>query len=180
MATCDIIPVFPTLILSCDVLEYGDLLCDVEKLRDIDKEGIQASNMGGWHSNYQPLPDMIEKCIPFPFKEGYCWYMVNGNLHGNYSHTHPNSDWSGVLWLKVPPNAAQLEFEHPDYFAQYKAIESIRNNYSDFANRSKYVQTYVFPPIEGHMLIFPSSLRHRVYFSETEEERVALSFNLVL
>ena len=30
------------------------------------------------------------------------------------------------------------------------------------------------------MLIFPASLRHRVYFSSTDDERIALSFNIEL
>ena len=168
---------FPSLILLQEVSEYKELLEVVTKLRRQDPKGVSASNMGGWHSQFQRLPDIIQRQIPFPKYKGNCWYMVNTNLQGNYSHQHPRNDWAGVLWLKVPEDAAKLEFEHPDCFGQYQAMDSV-----DPALREQYnyYQAYAFPPKEGQMLIFPASLRHRVYFSNTDEERIALSFNIDL
>ena len=177
---CTAIPVFPTLILSYEIPEYEQLLPELNRLRQQDTKGMSASNMGGWHSNYQPLPDLIHPYIPFPYKTSLAWYMVNTNLQGNYSHQHPRNDWAGVLWLKTPPNSAPLEFEHPDCFAQYNAITSIREHHKQIAEQYYYHQVYSFTPKAGQMLLFPASLRHRVYFSETDEERIALSFNLAL
>ena len=172
------IPLFPTMVFRIDEVPGWETLLDtVSKLRRQDIQGMNASNMGGWHSNYQDLPDVIKQCIPFKKYGGLCWYMVNTNLQGNYSHQHPRNDWAGVLWLKVPEDAAKLEFEHPDCFGQYQAMDSV-----DPALREQYnyYQAYAFPPREGQMLIFPASLRHRVYFSNTDEERIALSFNIDL
>jgi len=177
MIECNAIPLFPTMVLQFHVPNYTDLLPELNKLRQQDQRGMKASNMGGWHSNYQPLPDLLSPYIPFPYTSSLAWYMVNTNLQGNYSHQHPQNDWAGVLWLKVPPNAAQLEFEHPDCFAQYKAINSLT---PELQKQYNYYSVYAFPPKEGQMLLFPASLRHRVYFSNTDEERIALSFNISL
>jgi hypothetical protein len=175
---CNVIPLFPSLILSQEISEYKELLEVVTKLRRQDARGMDASNMGGWHSQYQNIPDLITKYIPFPKYYGVSWYMVNTNLQGNYSHTHPRNDWAGVLWLKVPPNAAKLEFEHPDCFAQYDAIQSIHDNNPTIQQQTNYYKAYSFTPKEGQLLMFPSSLRHRVYFSNTNEERISMSFNI--
>ena len=178
--SCSAISVFPSLILLQEVSEYKELLEVVTKLRRQDPNGVSASNMGGWHSPLQPFPELLQKYIPFPEFSGTCWYMVNTNMQGNYSHQHPNNDWSGVLWLKVPETEAKLEFEHPDCFAQYNAMNSIQHYHPDIQKEYNYYQAYAFPPKEGTMLIFPASLRHRVYFSSTDDERIALSFNIEL
>ena len=179
--SCSVTPLFPSLIFQFDVPEYATLLDEVQKLRRQDALGKQASNMGGWHSQLVDIPDLIKQYITFPEWSGVCWYMVNTNLQGNYSHTHPQSDWSGVLWLKVPKDSpAQLEFEHPDCFAQYNVIESVHRHFPDTQEMYNHFQAYAFTPVEGRMLLFPSSLRHRVYFSDTDEERIAMSFNIKL
>ena len=173
-----VIPVFPSLLFIHDVPEYKELLPVVQNLKNNDPTGLQMSNMGGWHSQFQRLPDIIQRQIPFPKYKGNCWYMVNTNLQGNYSHTHPGNDWSGVLWLKVPEEEAKLEFEHPDLFAQFDTIKSVTNFYPQLQEQFNYFNAYSFVPVEGKMIIFPSSLRHRVYYSTTDEERISLSFNI--
>ena len=170
-------PLFPSLILRTTVPEYEQLLPLAYEQRD-KHDGLMASNMGGWHSPLQPIPELLHQYMPFPKWGGVCWYMINCNLQGNYSHTHPNNDWAGVLWLKVPPNAAKLEFEHPDCFAQYDAIQSIHDNNPTIQQQTNYYKAYSFTPKEGQLLMFPSSLRHRVYFSNTNEERISMSFNI--
>ena len=175
---CNVIPVFPSLILSFEVPEYKELLPKVEKLRRQDPKGKEASNMGGWHSQWMDIPPQVRKYIPFPAFHGISWYMVNVNLQGNCNHHHPQNDWAGVLWLKTPPNAAKLEFEHPDVFAQYDAISSIEKYHPEMHKGTMYYKAYSFTPREGQMLLFPASLRHHVYFSTTDEERIALSFNV--
>ena len=174
------IPLFPTPLLQIEVPEYKEILPIAYKLRDEDPDGMKASNMGGWHSPLQPLPDVIHNYVPFPDWNGTAWYMINKNMQGNYSHTHPLNDWAAVLWLKVPPNAARLEFEHPDCFAQYKCIDSVGKYHKNIREQFNYWQAWSVEPVEGRMLMFPASLRHRVYFSATDEERIAMSFNISL
>ena len=173
-------PLFPSLILRTTVPEYQELLPLAYEQRD-KHDGLMASNMGGWHSPLQPIPEVLHQYMPFPKWGGVCWYMINCNLQGNYSHTHPNNDWAGVLWLKVPrKHAANLEFEHPDCFGQYNAMNSIAEYHPQVREQYNYYPAWSFPPQEGQMLLFPASLRHRVYFSQSTHDRVALSFNLAL
>ncbi len=174
------IPLFPSIVLQTTVPNFEELI-DLAYAQRTEQESVIASNMGGWHSQLQPIPELLHKYMPFPEWEGTCWYMINGNMQGNYSHTHPQNDWAGVLWLKVPEeHGAKLEFEHPDCFAQYNAINSMNHYHPDVQDKFNYWQAYAFPPIAGHMLMFPASLRHRVYFSEATEDRISLSFNITL
>jgi len=174
------IPLFPSIVLQTIVPTYQTLIDEAYK-QQTENESVEASNMGGWHSPLQPIPKILHQYMPFPKWEGTCWYMINQNLQGNYSHTHPQNDWAGVLWLKVPKkHAAKLEFEHPDCFAQYNAINSINQYHPEVQQQYHYWQAYAFPPKEGQLILFPASLRHRVYFSQSEEDRVSLSFNLAL
>ena len=178
---CNAIPLFPTMVLRYEVPEYQELLPIVDKLRNQDPNGRKASNMGGWHSPHQYIPDVIHKYIPWKDWDGVCWYMVNGYMQGNYSHTHPTNDWSGVLWLQVPePDPAKLEFEHPDCHSQYNAITAFNHLSPELQQTYNYYKQINFDPVPGVMLMFPSSLRHRVHFSLNEEERIAMSFNISL
>lgn len=178
---CNVTSLFPTPILQFDHIEgYETLLDDAYALKRQSVEGIKASNQGGWHSPLVPIPKLILPYIPFPKYDGVAWYMINTNLQGNYAHQHPRNDWAGVLWLKIPDEEAHLEFEHPDCFGQYGAIDSIRVYHPHIQQEFNYYQAYAFPPKEGRMLIFPAALRHRVHYSKTDEERVAISFNLKL
>ena len=176
------IPLFPSIVLQTTVPTSltKELAERAYELR-AEGEGIDASNMGGWHSPLQPIPKILHQYMPFPEWDGTSWYMINQHMQGNYSHDHANNDWAGVLWLKVPEkHDALLEFEHPDCFAQYNAIKSVGQHHPKIQQTYNYWQAYAFPPKEGLMLVFPASLRHRVYFNQSHDDRVALSFNLAL
>ena len=47
--------------------------------------------------------------------------------------------------LKVPETEAKLEFEHPDCFAQYNAMNSIQHYHPDIQKEYNYYQAYAFP-----------------------------------
>lgn len=172
----DVTPIFPTLLLQTKVKEYKDLI-DIAYYLQKNEDGMQASNMGGWHSSLQPIPKVLERYIPFENWDGTSWYNINQNLQGNYSHTHPDNHWSGVLWLKVPDPNVKLEFEHPDCFAQTRCVDSLNE---DLKERYNYWKSWKVTPVEGLLVMFPSSLRHRVYISNTNEDRISLSFNIHL
>ena len=40
--------------------------------------------------------------------------------------------------------------------------------------------TYYFTPIEGRILLFPSSLEHEVEENKSDEDRISYSFNIKL
>jgi len=170
---------FPSLVFEYQIteIERQDLLDKCYKLKNQSPKSEQNSNMGGWHSLHIPTPDQILKYIPFEYSSTISWYMVNNYGHGNSSHCHPRSDWSGVVYLKSPDPEAYIEFEHPQCFEQYRLLETIPTDLKD-----KYCawQAYKIMPQERTMLLFPASLRHRVFPNNTHEDRVSLSFNIKL
>jgi len=170
--TINVLPLFPSLLFIDDVPDYQQLL-PVK-----DHPGVQASNMGGWHSDIKSIPEQLYPYIPFAKFTGHCWYNINTIHQGNYSHQHPDNDWSGVLYLKVPDSQAKIEFENPQLFEQYPALRSIHQFHPQLTQHYNYYKAYPFTPVEGKIIIFPSSLRHRVLLSTTDEERISLSFNI--
>lgn len=103
--------------------------------------------------------------------------QIDGCRH--HAHTHPNSFFSGVLYLEVPdgpdvdpgiiffvdPRPAKL-MQHADY-----------KKYNVLSDRS-----YGFKPQMGLMLLFPSWLEHGTDVCKIGlgKKRVSISFNYVL
>lgn len=174
-----IIALFPSLVFQYQItdLEKKELLEQCYKLRKQSPVSEQNSNMGGWHSPHIPTPEQILKYLPFQSSNTISWFMVNNYGHGNSSHSHPRNDWSGVVYLKSPDPEAYIEFEHPQCFEQFTLLHSLPKELKDQYNAW---QAYKIPPVENTMLLFPASLRHRVYANNTHEDRVALSFNIKL
>ena len=70
-----------------------------------------------------------------------------------------------------------IVFESPHNFSSFIEIQS----YTDkFKNDTGCTGGYFFNPIEGKMLIFPSSLEHEVQPNESDEDRISVSFNIKL
>lgn len=86
-------------------------------------------------------------------------------------HKHPNSIISGVLFVNgsegdgLPP----LRFHRcNDLFPFDFAFEEL----NDFNSGCKW-----FAPVQGRLILFPSTLEHDVEKNETDIERISLSFN---
>jgi uncharacterized protein (TIGR02466 family) len=99
----------------------------------------------------------------------------SGGTHG--FHMHPNSFFSGVLYLQVPNDGdvgmfsvidprQTKNFQMPDYIKE-----------TCLSDRSKNI-----PPVTGQLLFFPSWLLHGTgYFNtNTNKKRISLSFNYTL
>ena len=170
---------FPSLVFHYQITddEKTHLLEQCYKLKNQSPKSQQHSNMGGWHSPLIDVPQIILDYLPFEYTSHVAWYMVNNYGHGNSSHNHPRNDWSGVVYLKSPDPEAWIEFEHPQCFEQYQLLSSIDKSIKDQYNAW---QAFKFPPVENNMILFPASLRHRVYANNTHEDRISLAFNFAL
>ncbi len=89
----------------------------------------------------------------------------------HHSHTHPNSFYSAVLYLKATEEDS-ITFYHPTFNNTYE-INS--NHYGLFNCKSWSV-----PVKDNLLLIFPSSLPHSVPSLKHQSMRVSLSFNTFL
>ena len=122
---------FPTLIHAEDVkLNNQQLANDIIAWSKQDEEGIKKTNMHGWHSTtdmhtkpeYKQLVQELFKMQLKVFKTewldrepriGNMWANINPPGGYNRPHIHPNSLFSGVYYVKTPPNCGKIVFTDP-------------------------------------------------------------------
>ena len=150
------------------------------------------SNIGGWQSpplqgEHKPLDTLSISILngardyqgtfqyKNPLRINNMWVNINGYKDYNLEHHHSNAVISGVYYVKVPKNSGDLVFSHPATLGlQYDWGE---NNLKEF-NRYN-AATWIIPPIENRMFLFPGWLRHSVRPNlNKDQERISISFNL--
>jgi len=156
----------------------------------IDK-GVIRTNMNGWHSQtnmhekpeYKALVDLLFSAQAHIYKEelldnephlGNMWANINPPGGFNRPHTHPNSLWSGVYYVKAPKNSGHLKIEDP------KPSSLI----SRPRRKEGQLQTYLwnevhFEPIAGRLIMFPAWLNHCVDPNQSNDIRISVSFNFL-
>jgi len=161
--------------------------------KELNPKGLHGrSNDGGWHSPIYNLTEDnvistilkkgLQKSVFSTFKEKFIanityWIMINGKNALNIEHTHPNSNLSGVLWISIPKNSGDTRFLHPSYFESYVEIE---HYIDDFQYDTNIYNTYEYFPVEGRMVTFPSYIQHSVNTNTSNEDRIAVSYNINL
>ena len=99
-----------------------------------------------------------------------CWALILGQYDYSNYHTHPNSDISGVYWVKNPPvlpeNEGRFAIPDPRGGAQGSRLEGS--------------QMFYKLPVTGTGLVFPSWLPHFVEPHYQEGERISISWNLFI
>ena len=160
-------------------------------LKNLGREGRNASNRGGWQSDpfeikdcNDVLQDLLVNVISnIPsFRENIdvrCdgWVNINPPEALNVTHNHPNCDIAGVLWIKIPKNSGNFTFVSPYDFLSYVEMFSYKK---EFKKELNYYHNYKFTPQEGSLLLFPSHLQHRVSPNKSNEDRISVSFNIKL
>ena len=186
---------FPSLFLSSHDEEFILQNEMVEWILEYSKthDGDIISNQNGWQSkthfyvdneSFSKYADYIFPRIKTLIFEYYCqpfellnmWLNVNPKGAYNITHTHPNSDLSGVLWIDSEPLlSGNIVFNHPNAHAQYNVISALKDEYKE-----KYFisNTYFFSPDPGKMIIFPSNVSHYVEENQSTLSRISISFNL--
>ncbi len=163
--------------------------------RRIDPEGKQKSNRGGWQSqdHYSRFDNILSRTLMRGLNQwsngnifeqgtqmecGAMWININGRNCYNMKHNHPNADLSGVFWVKGSgPNVGSLVFDDPNNYSRFQ--ENVCYS-KEFKDEHKLWNQFVFEPKIGQCVIFPASQDHNVEINETDEERISVSFNIVL
>ena len=187
--------IFPVPIHQFDISGFDqiknkliDYAYDMQKR---DSVGKTASNRGGWQSKSfiignedDVLHSTLINCLSgFPTIKksfglnGEAWININKTGNYNAKHHHPNSNLSGVLWIKIPENSGRIEFISP---VDFQTDREIRSYTEEFRDENRIHHSYYFPPIEGRMLVFPSHLIHHVTQNKSDEDRLSVSFNITL
>ena len=150
---------------------------------------------GGWHSptdmnfkdEYKPLTDELFAMQEEIYKDygmepkpglGNMWANINYPKSYNKQHMHPNSQWSGVYYVKVPENSGRLFVEDPRPGPNIILPRRVKG-----IPRALW-RVVLYPPIEGQIIMFPAWLTHGVEINESKEKgekgwRVSVSFNFI-
>lgn len=180
--------IFPHRIYKLKVPNYKTLnkklTSEIYELYNKNKRGIHRSNYGGWHSkdylvyseNSKELKDIVKIVSDFysekvlknhkHIKVSSIWANINTKGSFNSPHTHSTSHYSGVYYVKVPKNSGSLFFINRG--------TSLTPPYNQF---KKIYDEIEIKPEEGVMYLWTAELGHRVSISESEENRISISFN---
>ena len=160
-----------------------------------DKSEIKTNAGGGWHSStnmnlkkeYKPLTDELFAMQNEIYKDygmqdtpalGNMWANINYPGAYNQTHIHPNSQWSGVYYVKVPKNSGSLWVEDP------RPGPNIMLPRRHKSLPKALWRMVLYPPQEGQIIMFPAWLPHGVEMNESKEKgeegwRVSVSFNFI-
>ena len=175
-------------------------------VKEEDPYGRKISNVGGWQSrvyerheneDFLEFSKIVEKYADYCLQEYYAvniekygtymkggWFSTNVNTDHNSIHIHGNCFLSGTFYVKVPEKISGNEdYDNHDGcitfhrdFGEKHFMEAIEIE----KNTSWNITTVSYKPKKGQLIIFPSILPHSVMPSLTNEERISLSFNLVV
>jgi uncharacterized protein (TIGR02466 family) len=190
--------IFPTLLWSFKYPDAGRLAefsSRVVELKKANPEGIAITNLGGWHSQtdllddqaFSPLFQWIAACCHQAFAEigwnfsvaaptfNNAWAMVNGPGNSTRAHIHPNSLFSGVVYLQADSESGAIAFLDPRAGAQMLTPPLGDRTSEALGGRVRR------QPYPGLMLIFPSWLWHEVEPGPASSGlRICISFNVGL
>ena len=164
--------------------------CYAEK--EQNPKGLKRSNRGGWHSRVININE--DNPISSHLKNGLgksvfttlsqklsvhveYWIMINSPNTYNCSHTHPNSHLSGVFWIQASEKSGNLKFINPSNFQAYVELHSY---VEPFKLDTNAYEAYKYIPTEGKMVTFPSYVIHEVLDNKSNEDRIAVSYNVTL
>tara|TARA_R100001082_G_scaffold28639_1_gene14382 strand:+ start:359 stop:922 length:564 start_codon:yes stop_codon:yes gene_type:complete len=153
-------------------------------------DSVNISNRGGWQSpsleeeDHPVLNNLISEIYKsgekyretisykYPLKIENMWINVNGNKDYNVQHIHHYCVVSGVYYLTS--NNSNIVFINPAApHMEYDWCSDVIEKYNEHNSPS-----WMVPPVENQLLLFPSWLSHRVEPNLTEGERISISFNL--
>ena len=182
---------FPTLIYAEDFKLNTDELAQNIINWSKENEGVQKTNVNGWHSEtemhkkpeYKPLVDELFKMVHQVFNEGFLdkqavlgnmWANINYQGGYNKPHVHPNALFSGVYYVKTPPNCGRLICQDPRPGIQTCMPTRKKVEIPKYLWRDVHLQ-----PQENRAIIFPAWLWHSVEPNQSNENRISISFNFI-
>ena len=197
MADQEIFKFFPEPVFKYKFENFKDLNEELSeyiyKLYDEDRNGLERSNKGGWHSkNFELAVEgsiqkrfsiIIQKYILSVFQScGWktenqnirikeMWAIINKKDNFNVLHTHPNCYLSAAYYVKAPENCGRFQVENPNIAKRHFYPEiKIRNELN--------TEGAGIEISEGDLLIFPGYLPHKVGKNESSKDRIVISFNV--
>ena len=182
---------FPTIIYAEDFkLDTNQL---AENIIQWSKEdpGVAKTNRNAWHSTtdmqnrpeYKPLIDELFKMVNQVFEEefltrgaalGNMWANINPPGGYNQPHVHPNAVFSGVYYVKAPPNSGRLVCQDPRPGIQTCMPDRKKEQVPKHLWRDVRIE-----PKENRAIMFNSWLWHSVEPNMSNETRISVSYNFI-
>ena len=158
-----------------------------------DNLGIIKSNVKGWHSkdfdlkeedpqNFiafilpaieQVMTDMNWERKKQTVKIDNMWAIINIGGSANLRHQHGNSTISGAYYVRAPKNCGDIVFYDPRPAPVYSYPTALGPNLLN-------AQVNGINPKEGVLILFPSYVDHSVNENLSNDERIVISFNLII
>lgn len=135
-------------------------LCDNKKMAKLKKFFLESVN------HYFQTVDQPKYNVSLRLTQVWANYSEKGQWH--HEHSHPNSIVSGVFYFQSTP-LDKIYFINPNLNTQ---LQVATDNYNMFNSSSWWLNTD-----QNTLLLFPSTLKHRVDPVETETTRISISFN---
>jgi uncharacterized protein (TIGR02466 family) len=105
--------------------------------------------------------------MDFYMTQSWFNFTKPGDFH--HAHTHANSILSGVFYTKATEGEDTIVFTSP-------ILNNILNMEStDFVYEN--ARTWIVPVKTGDLIIFPSTLEHRVEMTKGTDVRISIAFN---
>ena len=182
---------FPTIIYAEDFkLDTNKIAQDIIQWSRQDS-GVTKTNVNGWHSEtnmhekseYKPLVNELFRMAHQIFEEewlerepflGNMWANINPFGGYNKPHVHPTALFSGVYYVKTPPNCGRLIGQDPRPGIQTCMPTRKKGQPPKHLWRDVHLQ-----PQENRAIIFPAWLWHSVEPNQSNENRISVSFNFI-
>ncbi len=188
---------FPTPVWTLQLDNYQSINEQMYKFIKItqskDHEGINKSNIKGWHSkdfnmqenepkNFikfilpaieQVITDMNWEKQKQSININNMWAIINTGGSANLRHQHGNSTISGAYYVRAPKNSGDIVFYDPRPAPVYTYPKAMNPNLLN-------AQVNGISPKEGALVLFPSYLDHSVNENLSNEERIVISFNITI
>jgi len=168
------------------------MLDHIAEMRTRDA-GVTRSNVLGWHSSsnelgtapaFAALRDAIVERTKASLEQiGYVglglvmtnmWVVVSPPGASNLLHDHPRSFMSGVYYVQAPKGSAPLVFRDP------RAVRLFNEPMGQDQRHPHITQRFAIGAQDCRLVLFPSWLEHLVPRNESDDDRVAVSFNFGL
>jgi uncharacterized protein (TIGR02466 family) len=103
------------------------------------------------------------------------WANIHGQMGWHDQHHHPNSMFSGVVYIECP------EPEPGDFYVRDPRLQAHQYVYDYTRERAENYDYWSITPEQGQIIIFPSWLEHGTRPGRFDRgERISVSFNCML
>jgi len=186
---CEIFPLFPTPIyiskLNKELTNEELFIINKTKSCVYKNEGNTTSN-DNYILNNKSLKNLKEELdlkVQDYFDKIICpagsitpyitqsWINFTEKNQYHHKHNHPNSFISGVFYINCDEKFDTIKFFKKDY----ERITLEVKEYNVFNSSSWW-----FAVKTGNIILFPSSLEHKVETKETDNTRISLAFNVFI